>query len=154
MCPFDPFRSEAQKGVLGFSKQSNKHHLYFPIYNSKGTRSQNRWEIRILWVSALHCVGWSCYLAFLLTRQIFFPLSESWERSSVFSSPAWSASWQPSSPGSPSTASLTTTSVWRESSLTGQYNFTTTLAIVCFCPFQSWVIKYFNKQLITSGLNL
>ena len=43
----------------------------------------------------------------------------------MFSSPAWSASWQPSSLGSPSTASLTTTSVWRESSLTGQYNFVT-----------------------------
>ena len=63
MCPFDPFGSKAQKGVLGFSNQSTKHHLYFPIYNSKGTRSQNRWEIRILWVSALHCVGWSCYVS-------------------------------------------------------------------------------------------
>ena len=103
----------------------------------------------------------------------------------MFSSPAWSASWQPSSPGSPSTASLTTTSVWRESSLTGQYYLVTvttskplksdfssdfliknrlkicpkfhhyyTHAIICYCRFQYPVIQYFNKQLITSGLNL
>ena len=46
----------------------------------------------------------------------------SWrEKSSVFSSPAWSASWQPSSPGSPSTASLTAASAWRGSSLTGWF---------------------------------